>query len=151
MTRMEKSIEIRAPPEKIWEMLAMDRLTEWVPGYRRDLKGVEYTSEVRTPEDKLRVGASAHGIPMKKGTFNLEITESLRNQRLTYRLSGTLNVLVTSTMEPVKQGTKFTYVYDYEMPWGILGKILERLMRVELERESKDSLENLKGILEKQR
>jgi len=64
---MEKSIEIMAPPEKLWEMLALDRLTEWVPGYERDMKSVEYTSEIRTPEDKLRVGASARGIPKKKG------------------------------------------------------------------------------------
>jgi len=25
--RVEKSIEIRAPPEKVWEMLAFDRLS----------------------------------------------------------------------------------------------------------------------------
>ena len=149
MTRMEKSIEIMAPPEKVWEMLALDRLTEWVPGYKRDLKSVEYTSEIRTPEDKLRLGASAHGIPKKKGEFNFEIKESLENQKFTYRLSGSLNVLVTSTLEPVRQGTKFTYVYDYEMPWGILGKILEKLLISDLKKESEGSLENLKSILEK--
>jgi len=149
LTRMEKSIEIKARPEKVWEMLALDRLTEWVPGYKRDLKSVEYTSEVRTPEDKLRVGASAHGIPKKKGEFNFEITESLENQKFTYRLSGTLNVLVTSILEPVQQGTKFTYVYDYKMPWGIPGKILEKLLISELKKESESSLENLKSILEK--
>jgi len=26
--RVEKSIEIRAPPEKVWEMLALDRFQE---------------------------------------------------------------------------------------------------------------------------
>jgi len=77
VTRMEKSIEIMAPPEKVWEMLALDRLTEWVPGYKRDLKSVEYSSQIRTPEDKLRLGASARGIPKKKGEFNFEIKESL--------------------------------------------------------------------------
>lgn len=70
MDRVKKSIEIMASPEKVWEMLALDRLTEWVPEYERDLKSVEYTSEIRTPEDKLRVGASARGIPKKKGEFN---------------------------------------------------------------------------------
>ena len=113
------------------------------------MKSVEYTSEVRTPEDKLRVGASAHGIPKKKGEFNFKIMESLENQKFTYRLSGSLNVLVTSTLEPVRQGTKFTYVFDYEMPWGILGKILEKLFIGDLEKESEGSLENLKSILEK--
>jgi len=149
LTRMEKSIEIRAPPEKVWEILPLDRLTEWVPGYKRDLKSVEYTSEVRKPKDKYKVGASARGIPTKKGKYDFEITESLENQKFTYRLYGTLNVVVTSILEPVQQGTKFTYVFDYEMPWGIFGKILEKLFIRDLEKESERSLENLKSIVEK--
>jgi carbon monoxide dehydrogenase subunit G len=149
VTRMENSIEIMAPPEKVWEMLALDRLTEWVPGYERDLKSVEYTSEISTPEDKFRVGASARGIPKKKGEFNFEIMESLENQKFTYRLSGSLNVLVTSILEPVQQGTKFTYVFDYEMPWGFLGKIIEKVSISDLKKESERSLENFKGIVEK--
>jgi len=40
--RIEKSIEIKAPPEKVWEMLALDRLLEWNVGYS-ELKNVEYT------------------------------------------------------------------------------------------------------------
>ena len=28
--RIEKSIEIRALPEKVWEMLALDKLPEWM-------------------------------------------------------------------------------------------------------------------------
>jgi len=149
LTRMEKSIEIKASPEKVWQMLPLDRLLEWVPGYERDLNSVEYTSEVHTLEDKLRVGATAQGIPKKKGEFNFEIMESLKNQRMTYRLSGSLNVLVTSILEPVQQGTKFTYVYDYQMPWGILGKVVEKLLIGQLKKESENSLENLRSILEK--
>jgi len=130
-------------------MLALDRLLEWVPGYERDLNSVEYTSEVHTLEDKLRVGATAQGIPKKKGEYNFEIMESLKNQRMAYRLSGSLNVLVTSILEPVQQGTKFTYVYDYQMPWGILGKVVEKLLIGQLKKESENSLENLRSILEK--
>ena len=57
--RVEKSIEIKAPPEKVWEMLALDRLLEWEEGYQKDIESVEYTSEVSTPEDKYEVGARA--------------------------------------------------------------------------------------------
>jgi len=152
-TRIEKSIEIRAQPEKVWEMLPLDRLPEWVKGYKDGLKNVEYTSEVRTPEDKLRVGASAHGIPKKQGEsikFNFEITESLENEKITYRLYGKYRALVTHILEPVEEGTKMTYVVDYEMPWGILGKILEKLFfRRVMEKEFERDLENFKSILEK--
>ncbi len=31
--RVEKSIVIKAPPEKVWEMLAFERLPEWDEGF----------------------------------------------------------------------------------------------------------------------
>ena len=48
---------------------------------------MEYTSEVQTPEDKFRVGTSAHvnmkGIGM--GDFVFEILESVENENITWR------------------------------------------------------------------
>ena len=76
LARMEKSIEIKAPPERVWEMLALDKAKEWM----EEWKSVEYTSEIRTPEDKYKVGASAH-VTEKHGEFDLEITESLENEK----------------------------------------------------------------------
>jgi len=150
LTRVEKSIEIKAPPEKVWEILAFDRLLEWEEGYKRDFIGVEYTSEVRTPKDKYKVGATAHGIPKKQEKCDLEIRESLENKKITYHLYERFSVLVTYILEPVEDGTKFTYVVEYEMPWSILGKILEKLFfRRQLEKVWERSLENLKSILEK--
>jgi len=154
--RVERSIEIKASPEKVWEMLALDRLLEWNTGYKSELKGVEYTSEVRSPQDKLRVGASAHGIPKKQEEpikYNFEITESLENQKITYRLYGRYRGLVTHILEPVGEGTKATFVVDYEMPWGIPGKILEKLLLYSGSLEGfmipKKDLQNFKSILEK--
>ena len=152
MGRVEKSIVIKASPEKVWEMLPLDRLPEWSEGYKGDVKSVEYTSELRTPEDKLRVGATAHGIPKKPGEsikFNFEITESLKNEKITYRLYGMYNALVRYILEPVEEGTRFTFVADYEMPWGILGKILRKLLAWSFQKDSKKDVEKLKSILEK--
>ena len=157
MGRIEKSIEIKAPPEKVWEMLALDRLLEWSEGYNA-LKSVEYTSEVQTPKDKYRVGATAHGIPKKEGEsikFNFEITDSLENEKITIRVydkvyRGTVTVLATFILEPVEAETKLTYVGDYEMPWGIFGKFLDKLfIHRMLEKDVRTELENLKNILEK--
>ena len=157
MTRIENSIKINASPEKIWEMLALDRLEEWQLGYSK-LKSVEYTSEVHTPKDKYKVGATAHGIPKKQGEsikFNFEITESLENEKIAHRICekmyrGTFTLLTTFILEPVEAETKFTYVGDYEMPWGILGKFLDRLFIHRIaERDLGRELEALKTILEK--
>jgi carbon monoxide dehydrogenase subunit G len=151
LVRIEKSIEIKASPEKVWEMLALDRLPEWDEGYKENLKSVEYTSEVRKPKDKSRVGATAHGIPKKKGEYNFEITESLENEKMTYGMKGGgfKGLTVTSILEPVGDGTKFTFVIDAELPWGILGKGLGKLMRGMGEKDAEKSLERLKNILEK--
>jgi uncharacterized protein YndB with AHSA1/START domain len=149
--KTEKSIIIKTPPEKIWDMLAFDRFPEWMDMMER----VEYTSEVRTPEDKYRVGATALGTP-KSGEVNnchFEITESLENKRFTHRLwekwdRGTIGGPVTYTLEPVDRGTRFTYEADYEINRGILGKILAPLILRMGRKEFENALDNLKTILE---
>jgi len=152
LVRLEKSIELRAPPEKVWEMLALDRLPEWDEGYEENLKSVEYTSEVHKPEDKYRVGASAHGIPKKKGEeWSFDITESLENKKITYGMKGGgyKGVIITSILEPKGDGTKFTFVVDAELPWGAFGKFLGKVLYGKGERAVERSLEKLKSILEK--
>ena len=157
MGRVEKSIEIKAPPEKVWEMLALDKLLEWQVGFDKT-KSIEYTSEVSTLKDKYRVGASAQGIPKKLGEsirLNFEITESLEYEKITHRICekifrGTFTVLAMYTLEPIEAETKFTYVGEYEMFWGIFGKLLDKLfIHRKAEKDMKTELENLKSILEK--
>ncbi len=147
LTEIEKSIEIGAPPEKVWEILAFDRMPEWM----EEWKNMKYTSEVRTPKDKYGVGASAH-VTEKHGEFDLEITESLENEKIAasskgkYRYpwmgGGRVTMAVTYTLKPVEEGTKLTYAMDYEMFGGRLGKGY-------LEKSIEKSLNNLKSILEK--
>jgi len=144
--RVERSIEIKAPPGRVWEMLALDRQVEWMDKF----KSAEYTSEVRTPKDKYRVGASGHMNIKGLGEFDFEVTESLENEKMTYHQQSVSIArglgIETLILEPVEEGTKFTYVHDYFVPWGILDKLwAKRAGEKWLER----SLEKLKSILEK--
>jgi uncharacterized protein YndB with AHSA1/START domain len=157
LTRLEKSIEIKAPPEKVWEMLACDRLPEWDEGWG-DPERVEYTSEVHTPKDKYRVGATAQGIPKKTGDdyCRFEIIESMKNKKIKYhtweetKYFGTLSQFTTYTLEPVGTDTKFTYEVETEKYLGIFGKFLIKLfLRRWAEKTLERNLENLKTILEK--
>jgi len=147
--RFETSIEIKAPPEKVWEMLALDRWPEWQVGRgftSLQMEGIKFTSEVNTPEDKYRVGASAR--PKWEATF--KVTESLKNEKITYLIEEPgRNSTITLVLEPVEEGTKLTYAVSYEMPWGIFGKFLEKLFKGIGERQLEKSLEKLKSILEK--
>ena len=150
MGRIETSIEIKASPEKVWEMLAVDRFKEWTVGIASsflDTKDIKFTSEVSTPEDKYKVGASAQS---RGETF--KVTESLKNEKITYLIgeeTGTNAGTIALVLEPIEEGTKLTYVTDYEMPWGIFGKFIEKFSKRIGERDLGKSLEKLKSILEK--
>lgn len=134
-------------------MLALDRYPEWMDMMKR----VEYTTEVSTPEDKYRVGATAHGIPKGYEEFNcnFEITESVENEKITHRIwekvyRGTLGFLASYILEPLDGGTELTLLgLAAEIPWGILGKILKPFWLIQGRGEYERSLENLKDILEK--
>jgi len=142
---MEKLFEIKAPSEKVWEMLALDRQVEWMAR----VESAKYTSEVRTPEDKFRVGASAHfAYTDKNWDCDVEITESLKNEKMTYRASKP-SYTVTYILKPVEGGTKLTFLGIYEMPGGVLGKIFFKLAGGSFEKEIWKSFEKLKSILEK--
>ena len=149
MARIEKSIEIKVPSEKVWQMLALDRWPEWM---EEEWKNAEYTSEVRKLEDKYRVGAFAH-IYDSNTKYDFEITESLESEKITFRTKGTgggrVTMTITYILEPAEKATKLTYAMDYEMPWGILGKGLDKLGHRSGEKTVEKELETLKSILEK--
>ena len=154
--RAKKSIQIKAPPEKVWKMLALDRLPEWM-----NFEIVEYTTEVSNPKDKYRLGETALGTPEggPPNNCHFEITESLEHEKFTYRLwekvggmlwyRGTLGGLITYTLEPVKAGTRFTYEVGSEIHWGILGKIIQPFSLWYARKIWQKALEKLKNILEK--
>jgi len=142
LVRTERSIEIRAPPEKVWEMLALDKWSEWNVGHFLDTKNMKFTSEVNTPEDRFKVGASAYPSANPKADF--KVTESVKNEKITYLHGGGP---MTYILKPTDEGTRLTYVVEYE-PQGI-GKLLFILFRGMGEREVEKGLEKLKSILEK--
>ena len=152
MGRVEKSIEIKAPPEKVWEMLAFDSFPEWMDM----MESVEYNSEVHTPKEKYRVGETALGTPKGGPPDNchFEIIESLEHEKFIHPmwekwLGATLGGPVTYTLESVNGGTKLTMVGELEMPWGILLKIVEPLILKMSRKEFEKSLENSKNLLER--
>ena len=153
MGGFETSIEIKVSPEKVWEMLALDRWSEWQEGggftSLQTEKGVKFTSVVNAPDDKYRVGASAQPTTYDKLTF--KVTESLKNEKITYLIEETgRKSTITIVLEPIEEGTKLTYAVGYEMPWGLFGKFLEKAFAKRMgEGQLKKSLEKLKGILEK--
>jgi len=145
--RIEKSIEIKATPKKVWEMLALDKAVEWMEGW----KTVKYISEVRTPEDKYKVGASAHITEHVK--YDYEIIESLKNEKIVWHSAGSRakpKMTMSHILKPAETGTLVTTVFDYTSPFSVLGKIVDKAGGQRIaEKDTEKSLEKLKSILEK--
>jgi len=145
LTGIEKSVEIKAPPEKVWPLLFWDRLPEWHPYIKR----AEYTSKKRAS-----VGAAAHVIGEAEGQkfeYDAETTEYVENERAVWRTtSGNWTAFGSTTLKPMKAGTKVTMVMNYELPYSILGKIIDKLkVKKSMGKGLETALENLKSMVEK--
>jgi uncharacterized membrane protein len=147
LVRIEKSIEIRASPEKVWEMLAFDKAVEWMDGW----KNVKYTSEISTPEDKYKVGTTA--LITEHVKYDFEITESLKNEKIVWHSAGGRakpEMIRSYTLKPTETGTMVTSVFDYTSPFSVLGKIVDKTGGQRIaQKDVEKSLEKLKRILEK--
>ena len=145
MARIERSIEIKAPAEKVWPLLFWDRLPEWLDMFKK---------VVCTSEKRAEVGATFHvtsetaGV---KGEFDVEITELIENEKGGWRsTAGNFTAFGTTTLKPTETGSEVTFTIDYELPYSILGKIIDKLMVGRgIEKDFERGLEKLKNILEK--
>jgi len=140
---------IKTPPEKVWKLLAFDRTTEWMGDMSTS---AEYTSEIRTSEDKYRVGATALTRTHSGIESSLEIIESLEHEKMTTRATSSSRWKMTSigtyTLKPTETGTQVTYVMNCEFD-PVLGKMLNTLVFSRwAETEYEKALEKLKSILE---
>ena len=145
LARIEKSIEINAPPEKIWPMIQWDR----VPEYYDSVKKVEWTSK-----DKDKVGSTLHvtsEIAGLKGVSDIEITEAIENKKAAWRTtSGNLTIIYSLTLDPTKTGTKLTNTFDYELPYSVLGKLIDKIrVHKAMDKDAEKALQKIKDTVEK--
>ena len=145
--KVQGSIDIAAPPEKIWPFLIEpEKILKWVITFKK----FEYTSEQRngvgTP---IYVEEKAGPTPLMK--LNFKVTEWVENERLAYSMSsgsGVKRYEISETIEAAPAGSKFTFMENVEMPWGIVGKLLESVGRRTAEGHLQECLAELKTIVE---
>jgi coenzyme Q-binding protein COQ10 len=145
MTRIEKSTLIRASPEKIGSIAQFDRLPEW----QAEWKSVEWTSE-----EKNKVGSTLHLVGEVSGfksEIDLELTEFVENEKAAWRtIGGNMTGIGSMTFSPVEDGTKFSMVIDYELPYSVLGKLIDKLrVRKAIDKSYDEALKRLKDMAEK--
>jgi uncharacterized membrane protein len=145
LARIEKSIEIEAPPEKIWPFVYWDKVPQWFD----QIKKAEYKSKYKD-----RIGATAHVVGdagSMKAEWDAETTEWTENSKFAWRTTaGSFTGFGSMTLSPVNSGTKATFVMDYDLPYSVLGKLIDKLrVSKDLDRGAERAMEKLKEITER--
>ena len=144
--RVQKSIEIAAPPEKVWPfMIEPEKILEWyIP-----LKKFEYTSKRRK-----EVGAPFYFEEKTTGgtiKLNCEVAELVENERFAFRMtSGNMmkSYVELWTVTAAPSGSQFTFMEQGYLGLGILGKIIEPLAQRTSAGTVKKMLAKLKSLVE---
>ena len=120
--RVQRSIEIAAPPEKIWPFLVEpEKILTWCITLQEFKYTGEQRSGVGTPfyfEEKSALGL------MK---LNFAVTEWVENERIAFSMTSG-NMLKSYeegwTVEATPSGSRFTFMEQFELPYGIIGRII---------------------------
>jgi carbon monoxide dehydrogenase subunit G len=75
----------------------------------------------------------------------------VKDRKVSMRTIGASRVKmnVSQSFEPTAKGTKLTVTNDYEVPYSILGKLVDKIMvRKNIEKAMERNLKNIKKALE---
>ena len=146
MAKIEKSIEIEASPEKVFTFANdMKKFNDASKGFAES----EYTSK-----GPVGVGTTMHVVSTAGGTtaeWDMEVTEFVKNEKVVLRTigAGKFKGSFSYTYEPTAKGTKLTFCMDYELPYSVLGKLIDKLkVSKAIEKGISKSQENIKKALE---
>lgn len=143
MTTLERDVFINASADAI-QAISDDarRLPEWYAG----IQEAEPDGVFPEPGGKVELVYKAAGI-----TFNLTQTsvERVAGQTGVNRMEGMITGTNRMTFRPEGEGTRVTMSFEYEMPGGGVGKLVDRLLAERMNAQNLEkSLENLKALAE---
>ena len=146
MGKLTKSVEIEASPEKVFDFINdTKKMNEASKGFAE----MEYTSK-----GPVGVGTTYHLIAKIGGQereSDMEITEFVKNKKMSSHTIGASKAKMTGswTFEPTAKGTKWTMSMDYEVPYSVLGKVIDKLkVSKDMDKVMGKMLENIKKALE---
>jgi hypothetical protein len=144
--KVQRSIEISAPPEKIWPFLTQPpNILKWCITFQK----CEFTGQQQSGVGLPFYVEEKAGGPLMK--INFKVTEWVENQKVAFKM--TSGNFVKSyeqgwTIGPIPSGSRFSFVEDVKMPWGILGRLIGFLGRSSSEKHVKEMLIKLKSLAE---
>jgi len=149
LTRIEKSIVIEAPVEKVFDFVTdVDNFVKTQPPETE-------TTVLSRDKGPDRVGSKAK-VRAKAGgqvwEVEMEVTELVKNKRRVMRQkSGALKKMeATDLFEPTEKGTKLTSILEYELPYSLIGKVVDKLkVSKDIEKSLDYSMKKTKELVEK--
>ena len=143
--KVEKSIEIAAPPEKIWSLVSeRENLLRWHPRAQR----LDFIGEQRSG-----VGATFYMEGKSDGGVMrsvCEITEWQENKKFAFHeiLGMTKKFDAAFTIEATETGSRLTMLWDTVLPYWIIGKIMLLFFRKQWAKMTDQMLTNIKRLAE---
>jgi uncharacterized protein YndB with AHSA1/START domain len=144
--KVQKSIEIAAPPHKIWPFLIEpEKIQKWCITFLK----FKYTGEQRSGVGTTFYLEEKAGGPLMK--LNSKITEWVENRRVAFSMiSGNFveGYEQSWTVEATPSGSRFTFMEEIKFPYGIIGKIMGLFAKRGSEATGGKMLPKLKGFAE---
>jgi uncharacterized protein YndB with AHSA1/START domain len=146
--RVKKSINIKAPAERIWPYLTEpDKIMQWCITFR-DFK---YTSDQRAGVGiPVFIEEKAAGPVMQ---MDFSVIEWIENEVVAIRkVAGSMpkNYEQRWHIEAQNGENKFTFFEEIQMPWGFIGKLLESVGQGTSEKTVDEMLKKLKQLVEEE-
>jgi hypothetical protein len=84
-----------------------------------------------------------------KMKWDMEVTEFVKNKKVVTHTDKPSSMTNTLILEPTDKGTKLTHEVEYELPYSILGKVIDKLkVSKDVKKELNMWLPNAKKALE---
>lgn len=143
--KVEKSIEIAAPPQKIWSVLSeRENILRWHPRAQR----FDFIGEQRSG-----VGATFYMEGKSDGGLMrsvCQITEWQENRKFAFHeiLGMTKKFDAVFTIEATETGSRLAMSWDTVLPYSIIGKIMLLFFRKQWAMMTDQMLTNIKRVAE---
>lgn len=147
MPRLDNSIDIKAPPETVFQYISdIESHPEWVKWTKdAEATSVEKAGLGATSTMQMQVGP-------RKETVEAIVTEFKQDESITWRHTRGMNMTDRLSVVPFGDGSKVAWSIDYVPPMGGMGKLVDVLFMERLfDQLAKDSLTLLKQRLESAR
>jgi carbon monoxide dehydrogenase subunit G len=143
--KVERTVEIAAPPERVYEVVMdPDRLEDWVT--------IHHQLE-DAPNGRLKKGSKLTQVLKLAGTrFHVRwtVVENDPCVRVVWEGRGpvTSHARVVYEFEGNGDGTTFSYLNEFELPGGALGRLAGRAVSRVTQKELDGSLQRLRSLVE---